>query len=178
MAGSYVRALPTPIPSPRCASPQGCHCLLSCSHCLVHPSVFLLPGRLFSSGHQATLSGPFKRCSELISILLIPENALPMLLCAVPSSASLTFTFTLSVHTGKRKLNSNGVFCFPAAWNGSSRPGLWVGAQYFPWWGRHWLSTRLCDVVGCQALPDATESILLLWQRLMFTFTSQWDFIF
>ena len=66
-------------------------------------------------GHQASHGGPFKHCSELISIRLIPENALPMLLCAVSSSASLIFAFALSVHTGKRKLNSNSVFCFPAA---------------------------------------------------------------
>lgn len=76
-----------------CLFPQGYHFSV-CLHPLSCVPFYFLPwpGRFFCLGLPTSPKGSFQHCSELINILLVPENALPVLLFNVPFSASLIIT--------------------------------------------------------------------------------------
>lgn len=122
-----------------CFIPQGCHvhlCLQPLSHKVLFSS---LPDIFLCLGLPACPKEPFWHCSELISIPLVPENDLPVLLFNVSFLACLNFTHR--TFCGKRKLESDSVFCFPPNQNRRlSRQVFQADAQYFPWQISHWLS--------------------------------------
>ena len=95
--------------------PFGCHFLiLPCSHCLLDCSLFFQAWGILWFGTPHHPEGRFSHCSGLISIPppLVSENTFPLSLCTSLCFSHLT-PFTLSVHTGERKLNSNSIFWFP-----------------------------------------------------------------
>lgn len=113
-----------------------------------------LPDIFLCLGLPASPKEPFWHCSELISISLVPENDLPVLLFNVSFPACLNFTH----HTfcGKRKLESDSVFCFPPNQNRRlSKQVFQADVQYFPWQISHWLSKM--SHWWCSGIPSTPE---------------------
>lgn len=109
--------------SPCLLFPHGYHF----SFCLqlIFQTLFLfssLPSDSVVGGYRPhILQGSFWHCCELNDLppcyRNCPSSAAPE--CAL--SASLTFSFTLRVHTGERKLRSDGAFRFPEEQDTSER---------------------------------------------------------
>lgn len=90
--GVIAQTFLTPIHS-LCLFPQGYHFSVCLQPLACVPFCFLpWPGRFFCLGLPTSPKGSFQHCSELINVLLVPENALPVLLFNVPFSASLIIT--------------------------------------------------------------------------------------
>lgn len=98
-----------------------------------------LPGIFFCLGLSPSPKGPFQHRSELISIPLVPENALPVLLFNVPFSASRIFTLHF-LFTQVRGNSSQTVSSVFQQLRTEDYPHESFDAWYFPWQICHFLN--------------------------------------
>lgn len=129
---------------------------LPCSFVL---TAIVLSTVLFSSlssiflclGHPACPKGPFWHLTQHPSC---SRKCPSCILFNMPFPTCLSFTH----HTlcGKRKLESNSVFCFPPTQSKRlSRQVFWADAQYFPWQIWRWLSKM--SHWWCSGVPSTSE---------------------